>query len=308
MDYGVQTVGNYDQVLSVARWAEDRALVAFALPDHYLQSTRGDRAAEPVYDSFAQLAGLARETSHIRLALLVSPITFRHPAVIAKNAVTLDAMSGGRFSLGIGSGWLEDEHDLFGLPFPPRRERFDRMEEGLAYLRAAFSPDAPGFAGRHYQLAPRLVSPQPGAGLHLVVGGTGARRTPELAGRYADEYNIYPTAPEKMATRIQRARSAAEEAGRDPEQLLISSAGAVLVGRDDADYQDRLGALATSVGGSVDELEEHFVPRNTPRGSADQVKEILATMEGVGVERFYVQALFGAEIAPIEETLSLIGA
>jgi alkanesulfonate monooxygenase SsuD/methylene tetrahydromethanopterin reductase-like flavin-dependent oxidoreductase (luciferase family) len=282
--------------------------VSFALPDHYLPSTRGDRADEPVYDAFAQLAGLARETQRIRLAVLVSPITFRHPAVLAKNAVTIDAMSGGRFSLGVGTGWLEAEHDLFGIPFPPRRERFDRMEEALAYLRASFSTEAPGFNGRHYQLGPQPLGPEPSAGLHLVLGGMGPRRTPDLAGRYADEYNVYPAAPEEMAARIQRARAAATASGRDPEQLLISSSGAVLVGRDDADYRDRLGALAVSVGATVEELEKHFAPRNTPRGSANEVKDLLAAMEGVGVERFYVQALFGPAIAPIEETLSLIGA
>lgn len=295
-------------MLAAARWAEERGLAASALPDHYLPSTRGDRAAEPVYDAFAQLAGLARETEGIRLAMLVSPITFRHPSVLAKNAVTIDVMSDGRFSLGVGTGWLEAEHEVFGIPFPARRERFDRMEEALAYLRASFSPEAPGFEGQHYQLAAQPVGPHPSAGLHLVVGGMGPQRTPYLAGRYADEYNVYPTAPQEMAARIQRAREAAVEAGRDPAQLLISSSGAVLVGSDEADYRDRLGALAASIGATVDELEDHFAPRNAPRGSADQVRELLAAMESVGVERFYVQALFGPEIAPIEETFSLIGA
>ncbi len=254
------------------------------------------------------MAGLARETDRIRLSMLVSPITVRHPAVLAKNAVTIDAMSGGRFSLGVGTGWLEAEHDLFGIPFPSRRERFDRLEEALAYLRACFAPDAPGFEGQYYRLAPQVVSPQPSGTFHLVVGGMGPRRTPELAGRYADEYNVYPAPPREMAARIARARSAAGEAGRDPDALLISSSGAVLVGRDEADYEKRLAELATSVGATVDDLEEHFAPRNTPRGSADKVKALLAAMEGVGVERFYVQALYGPGLAPIEETLTLIGA
>lgn len=282
--------------------------MSFALPDHYLPSTRGDRVAEPVQDAFAQLAGLARETERIRLAMLVSPITFRHPAVLAKNAVTIDAMSGGRFSLGVGTGWLEAEHDLFGIPFPSRRERFDRLEESLAYLRASFSVDAPGFGGRYYQLAPQAVSPHPSSTFHLVVGGMGARRTPELAGRYADEYNVYPARSEEMAERIHRARTAAFKAGRNPDRLLISSSGAVLVGHDEADYRARLAALADGVGATVDELEDHFAPRNTPRGTAEQVREQLASMESVGVERFYVQALYGPDIPAIEETLALIGA
>jgi alkanesulfonate monooxygenase SsuD/methylene tetrahydromethanopterin reductase-like flavin-dependent oxidoreductase (luciferase family) len=308
MQFGIQTVGEYEQVLAVAAWAELRGLAAFALPDHYVHSTRGERSAEAVYDAFIQLAGVARETTRIRLALLVSPITFRHPAVIVKSAVTLDAMSGGRFTLGLGTGWLEEEHDLFGIPFPGRRERFDRMEEALGYLRAAFSPDAPGFEGRYYRLAPTMVGPQPGPGLAVVVGGTGSRRTPDLAGRYADEYNVFPAPPEEMAARIVRARRAAAQAGRDPADLLISSSGAVIVGRDHSDYEDRLGALADSVGATVEDLEEHFSSRGTPRGSAERVRGTLADIESVGVERFYVQALFSPDIAAIEETLTLIGA
>lgn len=273
-----------------------------------MHSTRGDREAEPVYDAFPQLAGLARETRQIGLALLVSPITFRHPAVLLKNAVTIDAMSGGRFSLGVGTGWLEEEHELFGLPFPEPSERFARLEEVLGYLRAAFSPDGPGFDGRFYQLAPGRISPQPSAGFHLVVGGMGSRKTPELAGRYADEYNVFPASPEEMAARIGLAQEAAVAAERDPAKLLISSSGAVVVGDDEADYHHRLEALAAEFGTTVGDIEEHFTSRGTPRGSAEQVRAIIAGMQAVGVTRFYLQALFTPDIPAIEETLGLMGA
>lgn len=309
MEFAIQTAGNYEQVLAVARWAEDRGLAAFALPDHYLASTSGDRAAEPAYDALAQMAGLARDTSRIRLVLLVAPITFRHPAVLAKNAVTIHEMSGGRFSLGVGTGWLEDEHDLFGLGFPARGERFDRMEEALAYLRASFSPDSPdspGFQGEFYRLAARPVAPLPGEGFDLVVGGTGSRRTPVLAGRFADEFNVFPAPVEEMVARITRAREAATAAGRDPDRLLISSSGQVLVGRDREDYQRRLQARAASVGATVDDLEAHFAPRQTPRGSAEEVRAVLAGMEEAGVKRFYIQSLFGPDIPAIEETLEML--
>jgi alkanesulfonate monooxygenase SsuD/methylene tetrahydromethanopterin reductase-like flavin-dependent oxidoreductase (luciferase family) len=302
----VQTAGSYDQVLAVARWAEGRDLAAFALPDHYLASTSGDRSAEPAYDGLAQMAGLARDTSRIRLVLLVAPITFRHPAVLAKNAVTIHEMSGGRFTLGVGTGWLEDEHDLFGLDFPSRAERFDRTEEALGYLRASFSPRAPGFEGKFYRLASRPVAPLPDDRFGLVVGGTGSHRTPALAGRYADEFNVFPAAPGEMAARIARAREAATGADRDPDQLLISSSGQVLVGRDREDYQRRLQERAVSVGATVDELEAHFAPRQTPRGSAEEVRAVLAGMEEVGVKRFYIQSLFGPEIPAIEETLEML--
>ncbi len=307
MEYGLQTRGSYEHVLTAARWAEDRGLACFALPDHYLTSAVDD-ISQPAYDNFAVVAGLARETSTIRLSILVAPITFRHPAVLAKNAVTIDEMSGGRFSLGVGTGWLKREHEIFGLPFPLGSERFERMEESLAYLRAMFTPGEVGFSGKHYQLEAVDVGPNPGPGLKLVVGGVGPHKTPTLAGRYGDEYNGYPDHPDEMRRRIALARSEAGKAGRDPNALLISSSGFLVIGRDDAEYQTNLARTATLLNQTPDELEEYFNKRSTPRGTAAQVVDMLGAMEEAGVERFYVQALSEASVEPIEEILGLIGA
>lgn len=303
MDFALQGAGSYDTLLQAARWAEERGLVCLALPDHYVTSLSG--TGPPAYDAFIQLAGLARETSAIGLSVLVSPITFRHPAVIAKSAFTLDELSGGRFTLGIGTGWLEVEHRVFGIPFPPLGERFDRMEEGLAYVRALAAGEA--FQGRYYGLEAGELNPRPSAGFTIVVGGRGSHRTPILAGRYADEYNVYPAEPDEMRARIELARGAAAEAGRDPDALLISSAGAVLAGHDQADYEERLAAAATESGITVEELEEHFALRNTPRGPADAVVDQLASMAGLGVGRFYLQAGGLDDLEAIDETLTMIG-
>ena len=140
MDVGLQVSGGYDEALAAARWAEEEGFVAFALPDHYVGGLGTDAAATgDAFDGLIQLAGLARDTSSIELSVLVSPITFRHPAVLAKSAVTIDHMSGGRFTLGVGTGWMEREHEIFGLDFPDRASRFEMMEEALAYLQAAFA-------------------------------------------------------------------------------------------------------------------------------------------------------------------------
>ena len=128
--------GTYDQQLEVARWAEAEGLVSFARCDHYLS---GDDPTPDATDAFAVLAGLARDTTDIRLCVLVSPVTFRHPAVIAKNAVTIDQMSGGRFDLGVGTGWMELEHVNLGLPFPDWKERWIRFEDALNSLAAALA-------------------------------------------------------------------------------------------------------------------------------------------------------------------------
>ncbi len=292
-------------MLANARWAEARGLVCFALPDHYLRGVSGDHRREPAYDTFPIVGGLARETNRIRLSVLVAPITFRHPAVLGKNAVTLDDMSGGRFTLGVGTGWLEAEHEVFGIPFPPSAERWERMEEALGYLRALFTPGAVGFEGRHYRLEPEDLAPVPGPGLQIVVGGTGPRITPTLAGRYADEYNIYPAPRAEMERRIEIAREAAAAVGRE---FFLSSSGLLLVGRDDADYRRKLTAAAAALGETVDALEAHFARRNTPRGTASAVRETLAMMGEIGVRRFYVQALGRDTQASIEETFELIGA
>ena len=136
------------------------------------------------------LAGLAREIDHLELIVLVSPITFRHPAVMLKMAVTIDHMSRGRFALGIGTGWLDREHEIFGIPYPDMSERYEVAEEALGYLTAALASEPTVFDGRHFRLEPADIMPRPIGPIRLVVGGVG--KTPTLAGRYAGEYNIYP--------------------------------------------------------------------------------------------------------------------
>jgi alkanesulfonate monooxygenase SsuD/methylene tetrahydromethanopterin reductase-like flavin-dependent oxidoreductase (luciferase family) len=230
----------------------------------------------------------------------VSPVTWRHPAVLAKTAATLDDMSGGRFTLGVGTGWLESEHRLFGLPFPERGVRFEMMEEALGYLRAAFSDPPIEFAGRHFRFEPFDMQPRPM--LRIVVGGTGTHRTPELAGRYADEFNAYPAAPEVFAAKVARARAAAVAAGRDPERLTISSAGFFIAGDTDSSYRERLEAHAARTGAAVSDLEESMRVRSSPHGTWDQVRARLAAMEEAGMSRFVIQT-FTDDPADIEEIL-----
>lgn len=306
MEFALQTSGGYQQVVALARWAEDHQVAAFALPDHYVASANRQEPGPPAPDCFAQLAGLARDTTTIPLLVLVSPITFRHPAVVAKMAATIQEMAAGRFSLGVGAGWLELEHQVFGLEFPEAKERFEMLEEALGYLRAAFGPDDVGYDGSRYRLEPYPI--RPATAVPLVIGGTGRRHTPRLAGTYADEFNVYPAEPEVFRTKIRRFREAAVAAGRDPDAIRLSSAGAVLVARTNAEYQEKFATAAAEAGMSEEELEAHFAHRNTPRGSADQVQSALADMEAAGVTRFYVQTWSENAVDEIAEVLRLIGA
>jgi alkanesulfonate monooxygenase SsuD/methylene tetrahydromethanopterin reductase-like flavin-dependent oxidoreductase (luciferase family) len=303
MDFALQASGNYDDVLEAARFAEQRGFAAIAVPDHYLQSLNEEQAkTTPAPDAFAQLAGLARETEAIELSVLVSPITFRHPAVLAKNAVTIDQMSGGRFALGIGTGWLGREHEVFGFDYPPVAERFAMLEEALAYVTAALSDEPTGFQGKYYNLEAFPLAPTPLGKVRIVVGGTGAHKTPYLAGAYADEYNVYP-GPDFEA-RIERARTAAEQAARDPNALLISSAGLVLAAASRDGLEAALDERAKGAGMTRAELDEYHAHRNTPVGTYDELRDQFGAMEQAGVTRFYFQGGLNAETEALIDMLS----
>jgi alkanesulfonate monooxygenase SsuD/methylene tetrahydromethanopterin reductase-like flavin-dependent oxidoreductase (luciferase family) len=280
----------YADLLGAARIAEDLDLAVFARSDHIaFEGIPGPHAT----DAFASLAGLARDTARIGLAVLVSPITFRHPGLIAKNAATIDEMSGGRFALGVGTGWSEFEHAAFGLPFPDWPERFARLEEALGYLRAAFGKADAGYRGTHYSLSDDPVRPGATGPLPIIVGGTGPTRTPRLAGTYADEYNVSFLPPDQVAARVAVAREAAAAAGRNPDELLISVLAPAVTGSDDAAFRRNLAAIAAAdpFGRDPDAIAARFAERGLPCGPAEEARSQLAALEEAGVGRFYLQHL-----------------
>ncbi len=301
MDYALMTEpqigGTYDQLLDLARWAEDAGLVSFARSDH-LYSSREPRP--DATEAFTTLAGLARETRRIRLCVLVTPVTFRHPAIIAKAAATIDQMSNGRLDLGIGTGWMELEHEAFGLPFPSWTERYERLEEAITYVRAAFDDDHARFQGRHYRIDAE-VRPRP-VGTRIVIGGSGARRTPSLAGRFADEYNHFVAPPQTIAPKIAVMREAAERAGRDPDEITVSVMGPVLGGVDEIDYRERLARRADERDVSPAEYEERLRSAGVPVGPPDRLAETIEGLESVGVSKLYLQWIDLGDRSGLEAT------
>lgn len=279
-----QTGGSYEDLLALARWAEDAGLDVFARSDHYMNM---DKAAEAT-DAFATLAGLARDTDRIKLAVLVTPLTFRHPAVIAKTAATIDQMSAGRLELGIGTGWMEPEHEAFGMQLPPLAERFSRLFEVLAYCHAAFGEGASGFQGRHYRLAEIDVQPKP-RNLPIIVGGSGKKKTPMMAGRFADEYNMFVTTPDELAPRLAVAHDAARDVDRDPSRLLVSMVTSLFFGETRADYDEQIAKAAKDRDLSPAEFEQRLNDRGVPRGTPDELRERLGVLEAAGVGRLYIQ-------------------
>jgi len=294
MEFGLMTEPQlgmtYDRLLGAARFCESNGVEVFARSDHY---TFPRFEAPHATDAFATLGGLARETSRIGLCVLVSPITFRHPGVIAKTAATIDEMSGGRMILGLGTGWMEEEHAAFGMPFPDMAERYARLEEALTYLWAAFGRSGGGFEGEFYSLTADEIRPRPTGSLPIVVGGSGPHRTPRLAGTFADEYNLMVMPPAEIAVRVERAREAAVAAGRDPGTLRISVMGAAVTGRNEASFRENLERVAAAhpFGRSPEQLESTMRERGLPVGPGEEARAALAALEDAGVSRFYLQHL-----------------
>jgi alkanesulfonate monooxygenase SsuD/methylene tetrahydromethanopterin reductase-like flavin-dependent oxidoreductase (luciferase family) len=292
-----QLGGTYDDILAAARWAESNGLWSFARSDHYYS---GGHPKPDATDALTTIAGLARDTETIRLAVLVTPITFRHPAIIAKTAATLDQMSGGRFDLGVGTGWMEAEHEAFGLPFPDWSERFERMTEALSYLDEAFKGAGAAFNGDHFTLDAD-VAPIP-SGLRTIVGGTGPRRTPALAGAHADEYNHIVAPAADVEPKIGVMRRAAEVAGRDPGDVAVSMMGPVMVGRDNAEYEERLQRAAAKRDVEPAELEGRFRTSGVPVGSGDRLTEQFAELARIGIGTYYLQWVPTNDLNGLDET------
>jgi F420-dependent oxidoreductase-like protein len=280
-----QQGASYDQLLAVARTAEDAGYDAFFRSDHYLQFGEGSGLPGPT-DAWITLAGLARETRRLRLGTLVSPATFRLPGVLAVEVAQVDQMSGGRAELGLGAGWFEAEHAAYGIPFPPVGERFDRLEEQLAILSGLWStPVGERFAfdGRHYRLTDSPALPKPvQSPLPIIVGGGGKRRTPQLAARYASEFNLGFQSVEEVSAGYDRVRAACKDEGRDTASLTFSVALTTVCGRDDAE----VAARARAIGRDVEGLRGSGLA-----GTPAEVVDRLGAYGDVGATRAYLQVL-----------------
>ncbi|TYP88422.1 LLM class F420-dependent oxidoreductase [Blastococcus xanthinilyticus] len=285
-----QMGATYDELLAVARRTEETGFDAFFRSDHYL-TMGGDGLPGPT-DAWITLAGLARETSRIRLGTLMTAGTFRLPGPLAISVAQVDQMSGGRVELGIGSGWFEAEHTAYGIPFPPLGERFDRYEEQLAVISGLWATpvgETFGFEGRHYRLAdsPALPKPVQPGGVPILVGGRGAKRTPRLAARYAAEFNVPFMSAAENARLFTGVREACDEAGRDPASLVRSSALVLCVGKDEAELARR----AAAIGRDVDELRENGVA-----GTPAEAVDTLGRYAEAGAQRIYLQVLDLADL------------
>ena len=286
-----QQGATFDDQLAVAQASERLGFGAFFRSDHVVVIGDGDGLPGPT-DSWVTLGGIARETSTIRLGTLLTSATFRLPGPLAIAVAQVDQMSGGRVEFGLGAGWYEAEHRAYGIGFPSVGERFSRLEEQLEIITGLWETpegDTYSFDGRYYQLAGSPALPKPAqAHIPILVGGKGATRTPALAARFADEFNIAFSPFEDTRIQFDRVRKVAAAAHRD---LIYSAARVVCCGRDEAE----VGRRAAAIGRSVTDLRQNGVAGTVPECLAR-----LRELQTIGTDRVYLQVLDLHDLAHLE--------
>ncbi len=286
-----QQGATYHDLLAVARRAEALGFGAFFRSDHYLKM--GSVSGEPgPTDAWITLAGLARETSTIRLGTLVTAATFRHPGPLAIAVAGVDQMSAGRVELGLGAGWFDAEHAAYGIPFPALEARFDDLTEQLAIIHGLWStPPGETFSnpGGRWPIvdSPALPKPVQEGGVPIIIGGHGKTRTPRLAAQYAAEFNLPFSSLDEFVAQKERVGAACTEFGRDPASMVWSAALVVCAGTDEAEVARR----ATALGREPAELRENGVA-----GTPDECAATLQRWAAAGAQRIYLQVLDLADL------------
>ncbi|GFG73570.1 LLM class F420-dependent oxidoreductase [Mycobacterium botniense] len=299
MDFRVfiepQQGASYTDQLAVAQAAEKLGFSGFFRSDHYLAMS-GDGMPGPT-DSWVTLGAIARETSSIRLGTLVTSATFRHPGPLAVAVAQVDAMSGGRVEMGLGTGWFQREHQAYGIPFPPAGERFARLTEQLEIITGLWKTplgETFDYAGAHYALNDSPALPKPVQRPHppIIIGGLGANRTPQLAATFADEFNVPFARLETIRNQYQRVQTMAASVARAPGSITYSAAFVVCAGRDDAEITRRADAIRRDVA----ELRVNSPLVGTPAEIVDR----LGPVADAGVQRIYLQLLDLSDLDHLE--------
>ena len=294
---------SYAEQLDLARLADRLGFEAFFRSDHYRSFPGPDGKATT--DAWTVLAGIARETSTIRLGALVSPVTFRHPGAFAKVVTTADEMSGGRIEVAVGAGWNELEHSRLGLDFPEISRRADLMEDQLAILHGLWEePDGWSYDGKQLSIRDASFVPKPVQKPHppIIVGGEGSPRSLRLAARYADEYNLSSVGPETCAAVNARLDDECRKIGRDPATIRRSVMAGLLMGADEAEFRARVTDQLAMVGADSSDAVGWLAERR-PRwvaGTPEQARAVVARFAASGIERMMLQDLLPRDHAMIE--------
>lgn len=305
-----QQGASYEDILKTARLSEDFGYDAFFRSDHYLKLGNVSGLPGPT-DAWTTIAGLARDTSRIRLGTLVSPATFRHPSVLAISVSQIDHMSGGRVELGLGAGWFADEHRAYGIPFPETSERFELFEEQLKIISGLWRTPMDksfNFEGKNYKIvdSPALPKPLQHPYPPIVLGGMGKRRGLYLAALFANEYNLFLVDPATAVDRFRRLDDMAIELCREPGDIAHSLVVIPAIGRSRLEISERINAIARVLPAVADSPR---LPEYVLAGSVNEVVDLLGkyTYDALA-SRIYLEMLdvndvrqielFASEVAP----------
>ena len=302
MQVGIMIEGQ--EGLTWERWwrlagaAEDLGYESLCRSDHL--TGLGGESKRPSLETWASLTALASRTRRIRFGPMVSPLTFYHPVILAKTAAAIDTLAGGRFDLGIGAGWNEHEHAMFGVPFPPLKERMDRLECGARAIRALDSAKPVTLAQPYYSLKNAETHPKsPSGRTRLVIGGRGEKRTLRVVAEFADEWNVtrvsaadYPAKREVLATHC-------KAVGRNPDTIRRSLMIPLAIGRDTAEIARRV-ANARAIFPALPDGEAAWRAAGFLAGPPAQVLADLDKWKAVGMERVLLQMLDQEDIGALE--------
>jgi len=294
---------SYEEVLALARAAEDAGLEAYFRSDHYA-SFPGEPGL-PTTDAWATLAGLARETTRIRIGSLVSPVTYRIPGAFAKQVATVNEMSGGRVEVGIGAGWNQEEHEQLGIPYPEDiGDRYDRLEEAVEIIHGLWTqPAGWSFHGRHWQVPGSLFAPRPAqrgrAHPPIILGGSGGPRLTRLAARFADELNIVSATPDRARAAFARLDQACAAVQRDPAEITRSAMTGVLVATTETELRDRVRLVLEFTGAGSSADADAWLAERRQRwilGTIEQAAERVAALAEAGVQRVMLQTFLPRDL------------
>jgi F420-dependent oxidoreductase-like protein len=282
----------WERWFRIAERVEALGLEGLWRSDHFF-SLMG-HPERPALECWSSLTALAQRTTRIPFGPLVSPMTFRHPALLARMAAAVDVLSRGRLLLGVGAGWNDAEHQAFGIPLPPLTERFDRLEEGIAVIKALWRGGPVDFDGRHYRLRGAAAYPRPlQQPMPLLVGGDGDVRLLRIVAQHADEWNSHAPGPDAYRAKRQRLEEHCRAVGRDPETIARSWMGGIVIGRDQHEVEERSGwlhgFLPALAGIPLDRLCDELRRRHWLVGTPDEISSHLNAWAGAGVQRMMLQ-------------------
>jgi F420-dependent oxidoreductase-like protein len=288
----------WDEWLAIAGTAEAHGVESLFRSDHYAAVLSEGRSS---LDAWATIAGLAAVTHRIRLGTMVSPVTFRHPSVLARMVTTADHISGGRVELGMGTGWYELEHRREGFPFHDVRTRFDLFAEQVEVVVRSWTETAFDFVGDHYSLSAQTALPRPVQTPHppLLLGGSAKPRSAALAARFAQEYNTPGSSADECRARREALDRACADVGRDPASLPLSVVAACVIGETRTEVDMRLRSVLQVLD---DDRHPEELAASKPQwliGTVVEIAERIETYRAAGVERIYLQLLDHRDLAAI---------